>query len=192
MRNKTFVLLVMFFLVVACQRGKTPGTQEHAEQAESPVQQAFFERLASLCGESFQGTQIYRSPHGQSWEAQEMVIQVEECREDHIHIPFRVGEDTSRTWIFLIEEGKLRFQHDHRHADGTPEEASLYGGFANESGTAFVQYFPADDYTAEVIPGGEGNVWTLAFDQDMTTLSYILQRNGELRLRVDFDLSNPL
>lgn len=192
MTKKTILLLAVLFLGLSCQRGKAPGTEEHAEQAELPAQQAFFERLASLCGDSYQGSQIYRSPHGESWEARQMVIHVAECRDDHIYIPFRVGEDESRTWVLRIDEGKLRFQHDHRHADGTPEEASLYGGFANDNGTAFVQYFPADEYTAEVIPGGEGNVWTLSFDQEMTTLSYMLERDGELRLRVDFDLTRPL
>lgn len=158
----------------------------------SDTHQAFFDNLASLCNQSFEGEQIYRSHHAPGWEDYEMVMHVEVCEPDHIHIPFHVGEDQSRTWMFLIEDGRLRFRHDHRYPDGTPEEETLYGGYADDSGTAFVQHFPADQYTAELIEGGEGNVWTVRMDEALTTFTYRLERDGEKRLRIDFDLTNPL
>ena len=154
--------------------------------------QAFFTTLSSLCGQTFEGQQIYRSHHSSGWAHLELVMHVAECTDEHIYIPFRVGDDTSRTWMFLKEEGRLRFRHDHRYPDGTPEEETLYGGYADENGTAFVQYFPADEYTGALIDGGAGNVWTVAISEDGQTFSYRLDRDGEKRLQIDFDLSRPI
>ncbi len=67
-----------------------------------------------------------------------------------------------------------------------------YGGYADDTGTAFVQRFPADPYTAGLIEEGGGNVWTIGFDEALTRFTYRLERDGEKRLRVDFDLTEPL
>lgn len=192
MKTNFYLLILLALIVSSCGQRSTPVEERPVARLENPEQQAFFENLASLCGQSFQGIQIFRSHHAEGWAHLEMVMHVEVCEQDHIHIPFHLGEDRSRTWIFLIEDGRLRFRHDHRHEDGTPEDGTLYGGYADDSGTAFVQHFPADEYTGQVIEGGSGNVWTVAFDEDMTTFSYRLQRDGEPRLRVDFDLTRPL
>ncbi len=167
-----------------------PATYESVFISES--HQAFFDNLASLCGNSFAGEQIYRSHHGDSWADFEMIMHVEVCEEDQILIPFHVGEDQSRTWMFLAEDGKLRFRHDHRYPDGTPEEQNLYGGYADNTGNAFVQHFPADAHSAAIIEDGGGNIWTVALNEDLTTFTYRLERDGGKRLRIDFDLSNPL
>lgn len=190
--KKNLLIALIGILVIACGPATPPQDERPVTQLESAEHQAFFDNLASLCGQSFQGIQIFRSHHAEGWDHLEMVMHVEKCEDDHIHIPFHLSEDKSRTWIFLIEDGQLRFRHDHRHEDGTPEDGTLYGGYADDSGTAFVQHFPADDYTAEVIEGGEGNIWTVSFDEDMTNFSYRLARDGEERLRVDFDLTRPL
>ncbi len=186
-------------LILAACGPRTEPAEETAVTPETPVgllvleeQQAFFNNLMRLCGQSFEGEQIYRSHHAPGWEGEELIMHVEVCEATHIQIPFHIGDDHSRTWIFLVEDGRLRFRHDHRYPDGTPEEETLYGGYADDTGTAFVQHFPADDYTAEVIDGGEGNVWTVKMDENMTTFTYRLERDGEKRLRVDFDLTRPL
>ncbi len=176
-----------------------PRTQDDNDEAKitgyllnSETHQAFFNNLASLCGQSFAGEQLYRSHHASGWAHLDMVMHVEVCENDRIFIPFHVGEDKSRTWMFLVEEGKLRLRHDHRYPDGTPEEESLYGGYADNSGTAFIQHFPADEYTAMLIDGGGGNIWTIMIDEEFNTFTYRLERDGEKRLRVDFDLNNPI
>ncbi len=196
MKKRTlFLMLVIFALAAACWPRHQP-----AEEAPDPAmvvfisetQQEFFSNLARLCGQSFAGEQIFRSHHASGWEDYEMVMHVEVCESDRILIPFHVGENTSRTWMFLVEDGRLRLRHDHRYPDGTPEEESLYGGYADDTGTAFLQRFPADEYTAELIEGGGGNVWTIKMDEAFTTFTYRLERDGEKRLRVDFDLTSPL
>jgi hypothetical protein len=189
---KATFILSMIILTFSCGPGRPPAEQGVPSRLESPVHQEFFDNLSELCNQSFRGTQIYRSHHAPGWAAQELVMHVEVCEQDHIYIPFHIGEDRSRTWIFVIEDGRLRFRHDHSHEDGTPEDETLYGGYADDSGTAFVQHFPADDYTAKVIEGGEGNIWTVSISENFSIFSYRLERDGEKRLRVDFDLTRPL
>jgi hypothetical protein len=191
MKRYFLLILAIGFAAYSC----APRTQQEEARErvfESETHQEFFDNLASLCGQSFAGTQIYRSHHSPGWAHLDMVMHVTVCEEERIHIPFHVGDDQSRTWMFLAEDGQLRFRHDHRYPDGTPEEGSLYGGYADDSGTAFEQHFPADDFTATVVEGGGGNVWTVRISEDFTTFTYRLERDGEKRLRVDFDLTNPL
>ncbi len=191
----SFSLLFIILALHSCgprQQPATESVQEPIGQLIMEPQQAFFDRLASLCGQSFAGEEIYRSHHATGWGGYEMVMHVEVCEPDRILIPFRVGEDRSRTWMFLAEDGRLRLRHDHRYPDGTPEEDSLYGGYADDSGTEFVQHFVADEFTAQVIEGGGGNIWTVRISEDMSTFTYRLERDGEKRMRVDFDLGKPL
>ncbi len=194
--------ILLFVFAVFVLAGCGPRTEPVDDTTDAPEaamgmlvseeQQAFFNNLARLCGQSFEGEQIYRSHHASGWEDEELIMHVAVCEATQIQIPFHVGEDRSRTWIFLVEDGMLRFRHDHRYPDGTPEEETLYGGYADDTGTAFVQHFPADDYTAELIEDGGGNLWTVKMDENMTTFTYRLERDGEKRLRVDFDLTMPL
>ena len=105
------------------------------------------------------------------------------CTEDEIRIPFAVGKDTSRTWIIkLLPEG-LQLKHDHRHADGSPDEITLYGGTSAQPGTALQQSFPADSYTAELIPDAATNEWFLSLSEDGKTLTYYLERHAKPRFK---------
>jgi hypothetical protein len=204
MKKKSFLITAIALLTFACgpHARLDEETTETVEAVEtdvsadvgagltSEVHREFLKNLATLCGQSFAGEQIYRSHHGAGWGDMELVMHVTVCEENHIHIPFYVGEDKSRTWMFLVEEdGRLRFRHDHRHPDGTPEDETLYGGYADDNGTAFVQYFPADDYTGQLIEGGAGNLWTVMISEDLSTFTYMLERDGEMRFRLDFDLT---
>jgi len=196
LRNYLTVLaIVSVFALTGCGP-RTQPAEDFTEPApglfESDAHQAFFNNLASLCGQSFIGEQVYRSHHGESWAGRDMIMHVTICEDDHIHIPFHVDEDHSRTWMFLAEDGQLRFRHQHLYEDGTHEEGSMYGGYADDRGNAFVQYFPADEYSAQVIEDGGGNVWTVSMDEALTTFSYRLDRDGEKRFEIVFDLTNPL
>ena len=114
------------------------------------------------------------------------------CNDTEVQIPFHVGEDKSRTWVLKLDDQGLLLKHDHRHADGTPDEITWYGGYAKTGGTAFSQAFPADEHTAKLIPAASTNEWSLVFGPDKKTLSYILSRDGNMRFQADFDLSKPL
>lgn len=109
-----------------------------------------------------------------------------------MRIPFQVGENRSRTWVLTLDEQGLLLKHDHRHADGTPDEITMYGGYATPAGTDRVQSFPADEHTATLIPAAATNEWSLVLNKESKTLSYILKRDGQLRFRADFDLGRAI
>ena len=132
------------------------------------------------------------APGRESWADKDFVMHVVLCEEDRVHIPFHLDDDTSRTWMFLVEDGRLRFRHDHRHPDGTPEESTLYGGYSDGTGTAFAQYFPADQYTIELLVDTLNRQWNIILDENLQNFSYQLQYHGEIVFRADFDLSNPI
>lgn len=194
--NRIIFLFVLICFLYSCgsgnQQSQSAGDDVGSSLLISAAHQGFFDHLQLLCGKTFSGKQVYRSHHGESWADRELVMYVRDCDPERLAIPFRVGDDYSRTWLFLVEEGHLRFRHDHRYPDGRPEEETLYGGYADDNGTTFVQYFPADDYTARLIEDGGGNVWTVSIDENFTVFSYMLERDGEKRFRIDFDISKPL
>lgn len=194
--QKLFSFLVMALLIASCAQPTEEA--EEPEKAIEPVlldsdtHRAFYANLSQLCGKSFQGEEIYRSHHGESVADQELIMQVVACTNEYIYIPFHIGDDKSRTWMFLVEDGKLRLSHDHRDEDGKPHEVTEYGGYADDTGSEYVQHFPADEDSAEMIEDGGGNVWTIKLDEDLTTFTYRLERDGEKRWRVDFNLRQPL
>ncbi len=194
---KIYMIAGVLFLLLLQSCGQPTRPADDLEEPptglfDSDVHEAFFNNLASLCKQSFKGEQVYRSSHGESWADRNMVMHVTECEDEYIHIPFHVDEDHSRTWMFLPEDGRLVFRHQHLNEDGTHEEVSMYGGYANDQGTAFVQYFPADEYTANIIEDGGENVWIVSMDEEMTYFSYALERNGERRFEIVFDLDDPI
>lgn len=160
---------------------------------EHDMSAAFFENLKTLCGKSFAGRQVYVQEGRESWADRNMVMYVTRCDEEAIHVPFHMDEDQSRTWMFLNEEGRLRFRHDHRHPDGTPEDLTLYGGYADtEQGTPFRQVFPADEYTIEIHPRSVNSYWVVELKEEMHVFSYSLYSNDALLFEAHFDLTQPL
>jgi len=128
-----------------------------------------------------------------SWADKELVMHVRECLDSIVYVPFRVGDNTSRTWMVIMEDGKrLRFRHDHRHEDGTPEDLTMYGGYARDNGTVFKQVFPADEFTCNMLDRVCDNEWTVEFSKDFSSYSYALRKAGELKIQIVFDLTKPL
>ena len=119
-------------------------------------------------------------------------MHVRSCDMAEIRIPFHVGEDRSRTWVLTPTATGLRLKHDHRHEDGTEDEVTQYGGDATGRGTASSQDFPADPFTAELVPAAATNVWTIEVVPGERFV-YALRREGtDRRFRAEFDLSSPV
>ncbi len=190
--QKSFKLLILAsFALIISSCGST-GNAEYGSTLEIPEEKEFFNNLATLCGESFSGRQVYIAEGRESWENKDFVMHVTVCEDNRIYIPFHLDDDHSRTWMFLAEEGRLRFRHDHRHPDGTPEEVTMYGGYASGSGTGFKQDFPADDYTCETLPTACGAVWRVELSDDLSLFSYSLLDHGTLLFTAEFDLGSTL
>lgn len=151
--------------------------------ADSPLapHSEFFERIHALCGNRFEGRSTFPEDPGDAFRDKLLVAIVEQCTEEEIRIPFHVGEDSSRTWILRRVTGGLELKHDHRHPDGTPDEVTMYGGRTVAVGTPLSQSFPADEYTAELLPEAATNEWSLSLSADGAELTYYLERHRKPR-----------
>lgn len=165
-----------------------------AAQAQPPAD-AFFASLTRLCGQTFVGQVVEGDPTADAAMRQaRLTMTVAACSADEIRIPFHVGEDRSRTWVVTrLPAGGLRLKHDHRHADGTQDEVSQYGGDTAGPGAPDLQRFPADAYSIAMFTRtgravSNTNVWSLGLTPEVFT--YELARPGRL-FRVAFDVTKP-
>lgn len=163
--------------------------------ANEPAE-TFFESLRQLCGARYEGAMTFPADGQDAFAGKLLVAEFDSCTEVEIRIPFAVGKDTSRTWIITRTETGLQLKHDHRHADGSEDEITMYGGGVLPNGTATEQSFAADAYTKKLLPEAASNVWTISLDDGGRLLTYALQRHAKPRFtavlkRVDSPAPNP-
>lgn len=176
----------LFFLFVLLFFGSLPQV---FAQEKVPSQQ-FCETLSSHCGKAYEGKLV--SPESDPRFAGKLVMHVRSCEDGRLRIPFFVGEDLSRTWVLTMDKEQLiQLKHDHRHADGSEDAVTQYGGKATNTGSASTQFFPADSFTAGMLPAAVGNVWWITVDD--SSFTYNLRRLGSATLfSVRFDLTKPI
>lgn len=165
-----------------------PSKDASSTFAQANTQKAFFKNLKKLCGKRFAGETVFPLDKDHPLAGKRLVMFVETCGEKEIRIPFHVGEDRSRTWVLTVTDAGLLFKHDHRHADGTPDRITMYGGLATPAGTKYLQSFPADDETIKLIPEAGTNVWTLEIDRKKQRFMYYLERHKQPRYKALFNL----
>jgi hypothetical protein len=151
----------------------------------------FWNQLKTHCGQSFEGQITAGATPNDPFSGKKLVMHVRSCENNRMRIPFFVGEDKSRTWVLTFEDNKIQLKHDHRHEDGTPDKITQYGGMSTNSGLSSIQFFPADQETATLLPNASTNVWWITVDEK--TFSYNLRRIGSDRLfTITFDLTKPI
>jgi len=162
----------------------------------SNPQDRFFEALTSLCGMAYQG-RIASPPveADASFAGKPLVMHVRECSESEIRIPFHVGENRSRTWVVTRLESGLRLKHDHRHADGSEDVLTQYGGDTTNTGSESQQKFPVDQFSKDLFNRQNAavsttNVWAMEVVPGQL-FAYELRRANRF-FRVDFDLTTPV
>jgi hypothetical protein len=188
--------LLAALLVTACGGDQPPPPAEQTDTTGSAdaaaAQDAFWASLESICGQAFAGRVTESEPPDAAFAEAVLVMHVRECGDEEIRVPFHVGEDRSRTWVFTRTAEGLRLKHDHRHEDGSEDEVTWYGGDTAEPGTAEEQAFVADGHTAQLLPESATNVWTVEIVPGGRFV-YDLRRVGtERRFRAEFDLSTPV
>lgn len=154
----------------------------------------FFARLTSLCGKAFAGRVVSTEAADADMRGKTLVMHVRECSGDEIRIPFHVGDDRSRTWVISRVDGGYRLKHDHRHADGSEDVLTQYGG-DGAAVTTGRQEFPADAFSKALFlskgnPASVTNVWAMEVRPDRI-FAYELRRPNRY-LRAEFDLSRPI
>ncbi len=156
---------------------------------QSPAEK-FWTQLQGHCGEAYQGIITSENP-GEDFAGKKLIMHVRSCDENSIKIPFFVGDNKSRTWVLTFKDNKIKLKHDHRHPDGSEDKITQYGGLATNTGLSYLQVFPADAETAELLPAAATNVWSIGLDEDSFT--YSLKRIvSNTDFSVEFDLSQPV
>lgn len=174
-----------------------PPAMDDAGTVTAPAD-AFLAAIASHCGQAFAGKVLVDEPASadNSFAGKTLVMHVRECGKDELRVPFHVGDDHSRTWVLTRTPGGLRLKHDHRHADGSPDAMTMYGGDTAKAGTAVRQEFPVDAESVAMF-GREGrsasvtNTWAMEIEPGKRFL-YELSRPGGRLFQVEFDLTRPV
>lgn len=189
------LLLPFFMLIAGCGAEEDSSSDDELSEAATTIdlhedQKAFLNTLRTLCGAEYTGEVTFTNDPESEFAGEELKMIIETCDTNELRIPFHVGQNTSRTWVLTYnEEDGLLLKHDHRHPDGTPEEPTMYGGYATDGGSPYRQHFPADDETAAMLPEASTNVWTMEIDREEMKFIYNLTRNDAPRFRAEFDMS---
>lgn len=176
--------------------------------APVPAPQAeFMARIQALCGKAFAGRLVSRDAADSAMVGVAMIMHVARCSPNEVRIPFHVARadgswDRSRTWVLTRAASGLRLEHDHRHADGSADRLTQYGGATTGAGRATRQDFEVDAdsialFTRESRFASVTNIWSIEIDgadETAPRFAYQLRRAApEQRLfRVEFDLTKPV
>lgn len=199
--RKRIGLTIPLILIFACAEppssipsAATPTSPPETQKSEVAPADAWWDHIASLCGQAFTGKLTSEDPTDAALAEQSMTMHVRRCDEQRLEIPFHIGENRSRTWVLTQTDQGIRLQHDHRHEDGTEDEVTLYGGTTDSPNTENAQHFPADDYSKQLfeehgLTPSVANVWSMEIIPG-ERFSYILRR-PERHFQADFDLTRP-
>jgi hypothetical protein len=185
-------VLVLLLACTSCGSNAPAPTADALDTAHD----AFLAAIRQHCGEAFAGRIVANDPEppDDAFVGKRLVMHVRTCGDEEVRIPFHVGDDRSRTWVLTRTPGGLRLKHDHRHADGSADVLTMYGGETSGDGTPTRQEFPVDEESRALFrrEGREvslTNVW--AMEVEPQRFVYELARPGRL-FRVEFDLTNPV
>jgi len=192
------LVLAMLLCGAAAIPGRSVAVDRQEGSASTNVD-AFLGALAPLCGKAYAGRIEVDTPAPTApdpFAGKPLVMHVRSCAEREWRIPFHVGEDRSRTWVLTRTDQGLRLKHDHRHADGSPDASTNYGGETAAAGTAQRQTFPVDAesiamFKAEGRLASVSNTWALELEPGERFV-YELARPGGRLFRVVFDLTQPV
>lgn len=143
-------------LMLAC------GSAMSGPAIAGPPGHGLWQALSPLCGQAFAGELVQGTDPGDAdFVAGGAVMHVAGCEDDEIRIPLVIGDDRSRVWVLTRGDHGVRLKHEHSHEDGSPDEVTLYGGDAEGDIRGADLRFPADAYTAEMLPAAATNVWIM-------------------------------
>lgn len=185
-------IVLVFLFLTGCAGGFV--RPRPSLDAQAAAGNAVWAAIQPLCGKAFEGRLVEGTePSDAAIGRERLVMHVRACSDSEIRIPFHVGADHSRTWILTRTEDVVRLRHEHRHEDGTEDDVSGYGGEARGPAIDDLTIdFPADPYTASLLPAAASNIWTIAVDPGQT-FTYALRREAQgRRFRVEFDLGAPV
>jgi hypothetical protein len=192
---KTLITITILLILMSCNSDFKNGEDEIIEDEDMNLlvpTQVFWDNLNAMCGKSFEGRLDSDSASDPDVAGKVLIMNVRKCSENEIKVPFVVGEDKSRTWIFTKIGDRLQLKHDHRHEDGSEDETNFYGGMTSNAGRDSLQMFIADQETLDMFDFAAFNVWMVELLPNKH-FAYSLRRIGTDRhFRVLFDLTNEV
>jgi hypothetical protein len=157
----------------------------------APSDDALWRDLTGLCGKAYPGTVVEAPAEDTTFTGRTMVMHVRTCGDSAIRIPFHVGSNRSGTWVLIRTASGLRLKHEHRREDGSEDPITQYGGDLRRPHPPGLYEFPADSFTARLMPAARSNVWTVALEPGVRFV-YSMRREGtDRRFRFEFDLAKP-
>jgi hypothetical protein len=192
------LLFAVTLLLAACATTEGAILDASDKAAITPADR-FYENVAALCGQSFAGKIVVNTPAEATpdpFAGKALVMHVRDCSENELRIPFHVGDNHSRTWVITRRTDGLRLKHDHRHADGSPDAVTMYGGDTRDAGAERRQEFPVDAesvamFQAQGMQASLTNTWAMEI-LPKSEFVYELSRPGGRLFRVSFDLTQPV
>ncbi|MCC5925083.1 MAG: hypothetical protein JJU41_00865 [Bacteroidetes bacterium] len=179
----SILTVIVFTSLIAC------GNADE-QSVEISTHDAFFANLSTLCDAHLMGGSTYPENEDHPLVGTELRNHVSHCDDRMIRIELiRDGDYWHGAWVIEKRDEGLHLFHDHLgdvrtladlQASG---DAHGYGGYATDHGTAFRQYFAADDVTAEMIPEASTNVWMMDMDLENGVFVYNLERHAMPRFR---------
>ena len=154
------------------------------------TQDEFWKQLQAHCGKAYSG-KLSTEPAPKDFADKKLSMYVMSCSDSEIKIPFYVGDDHSRTWVFTKTKNGIQLKHDHRLKDGSEDKITQYGGTTTNTGASQIQFFPADQETTDLIPAASANVWWVTIDGNEYTYN-LRKANSPNHFQVRFDLSKEI
>lgn len=188
----TIIKLLAIICSIAIFSSCNSSQKNSTDNKTSNNQDKFWQSLRQLCGKAYKGTIVSAPANDTVFKDKTLVMHVRACDDTRIRIPFFVGENRSRTWVFSKTNQQLLLKHDHHHKDGLPDSITMYGGQTPNNGMATLQMFPADQETMSMLPAAAANVWWVELIPGKY-FTYNLRRMGTDRLfTIKFDLSSAI
>ncbi len=174
-----------------------------AAPAPDDPQASFLANLAQHCGKAYAGRLVSSDAADADLAGKPMIVHFRSCSADRVEIPFHVGTadggwDRSRTWVITRTGAGLRLKHDHRHADGSIDKVTQYGGDTATRGTAQQQEFPVDGesiamFRAAGLGKSVTNRWKVEIGDSLYAYGLYRPDGPDARnFRVEFDLTQPV
>lgn len=183
-----YLLITVILFQISC----SPPPIVQSVPPANHLQEVFWKELNTLCGSAFKGAVINAPANDTVFKDQELIMHVRSCGQNVIRVPFIVGRNRSRTWVFNRLPNGIELKHDHRHEDGTEDNITQYGGITANTGSATLQMFPADQHTVNILPAAATNVWWVEL-VPKKYFTYNLRRMGTDRIfTIRFDLTKPV
>jgi hypothetical protein len=174
-----FVLTGLLLLFSACTGALQPPV----------TRDGFIDHLFALKGKKVAGTVIHPSGKEAPFKGESIWLEVKANNRKEVRLPIYRDQKIYRTLILGQDAQGYFLQHENIKANGQQAEISMYGGHSVGSPSAFILVFPADAYSRQLLGNLRENVWSLAFNNDQSILSYIAEENGHVTLQIDFDLT---